>query len=53
MMTKERVTENNELAAWMREAMEEVSADVREVESGRPGSMRTYTVDDLLKELHS
>lgn len=48
MMTKERTTENNDLAAWMREAMDEVSADVREVESGRPGSMRTYTVDELL-----
>ena len=52
-MTKERVTEHNDLAAWMREAMDEVSADVREVESGRPGFMRTYSVDELLKELHS
>lgn len=52
-MTKERVTENNDFAAWLREAVNEVSADVREVKSGRPGFMRTYTVDELLKELHA
>ena len=53
MMTKERVAEENDLSAWMREAMDEVSQDIEEVKSGRPGFMRTYTVDELLKELHS
>lgn len=53
MMTKERVGNDIELSAWMREAMDEVSRDIKEVESGRPGFMRSYTVDELLKELHT
>ena len=53
MMTKERVAEEYDHSAWMREAMDEVSQDIEEVESGHPGSMRTYTVDELLKELHA
>lgn len=39
--------------AWLRDAVREVRRDIAEVKAGRPGSLRTYTADELLKELHS
>ena len=38
---------------WLRESIREVQRDVAEIKAGRPGSMRSYSVDELLKELHA
>lgn len=39
--------------AWLRDAVQEVRRDIAEVKSGRKGFLKTYSVDELLKELHS
>lgn len=41
------------VGAWLREAVREVRRDMAEVAAGRPGSLRAYTADELLRELHS
>ena len=38
---------------WLREAMQELQRDAAEVKAGSPGFMQSYSVDELLKELHA
>lgn len=41
------------VGVWLREAADEVRRDIAEVKAGRPGFLRTYSADELLKELHA